>query len=59
MPRKHQYITVDILPSNAIKVSDYAKQRGCDHSLIYHELRRNVAKFTIVQFQGFNFVIPA
>ena len=58
MPRIHNYTIVDQLPANAIKVSDYAKQRGCSHSLIYHELTRKVAKFTIVQFQGINFVIP-
>jgi hypothetical protein len=58
MPRRYEYIIVDQLPVNAIKVSDYAKQRNCSTSLIYHEIIRNVAKFYIVQFQGINFVIP-
>ena len=58
MARRYQYRAVDKLPPNAIKVSDYARQRGCHHSLIYHEVRRGKAKFEIVTFQGFNFIIP-
>lgn len=58
MPRIYEYQTVSKLPTNAIKVSEYAKQRNCSHSLIYHELKRGKAKFYIVQFQGINFVIP-
>jgi hypothetical protein len=58
MPRIHQYKVVSKLPKNAIRVKDYAKQRGVSHSLIYHELARKVAAFEIVQFQEINFVIP-
>lgn len=63
MPRAKddRYRIVDKLPDNAVKVSEYAKLRGCaDHSLIYHWLRRKSDKATyeIVVFQGFNFVIP-
>ncbi len=58
MPRLYTYTIVDILPANAVKVSDYAKQRGCTTSLIYHEIQRNKANFTIIQFQNINFIIP-
>lgn len=58
MPRLYNYITVDSLPANAVKVSEYAKQRNCSHTLIYKEIERKKALFTIVQFQGINFIIP-
>ena len=41
-----------------MKVKEYADTRGVSHSLIYHELDREVANFEIVQFHGINFVIP-
>jgi hypothetical protein len=59
MPRLHDYKIVRELPKGAIKVSDYAKQRGCHHSLIYHELKRKKANFEIVNFQGINFIIQS
>lgn len=58
MPRLNQYTIVDSLPDNAIKVSQYAKDRGCHHSLIYHEITRKKANFEIIQFQGINFILP-
>jgi hypothetical protein len=61
MPRvnDNRYKTVSKLPDNAIKVSEYAKLRGCaDHSLIYHWITRGKANYSIVIFQGINFVIP-
>ena len=57
MPRLHTYRIVKELPSHAVKVIEYAKQRGCHHSLIYHEVKRKKAKFEIVNFQGINFII--
>lgn len=58
MPRLYNYTIVDTLPANAIKVSEYAKERNCSTSLIYHEIQRNKATFEIIQFQGINFVVP-
>ena len=58
MPRLYKYITVNKLPINAIKVSDYAKQINCSHSLLYHRITRKKADFRIVVFQGINFIIP-
>jgi hypothetical protein len=59
MPRLYKRRKVDILPAEAIKVSDYARQQGCHHSLIYHQIARNKATYEIVNFQGINFVIPS
>ncbi len=58
MPRLYNYTIVEILPLNAIKVSEYARQRGCTTSLIYHEISRKKANFEIIQFQSINFIIP-
>ena len=58
MPRLYNYTIVDKLPENAIKVSEYAKKRGCSTSLIYHEISRNKAQFEIIQFQNINFIVP-
>jgi hypothetical protein len=53
-----QYKTVSQLPANAVKVSEYARQQNCHHSLIYHNITRGKATYKIVIFQGINFVIP-
>lgn len=58
MPRKYDYTKVDTLPANALKVKEYANQRNCSTSLLYHEVQRGKAEFKIIQFQGINFVIP-
>lgn len=58
MARSLKHIEVDTLPANAVKVAQYAKDRNCSTSLIYHELERGKASFKIVIWQGFNFVIP-
>ena len=61
MPRikDNRYEVVHKLPKKAIKVSDYAIERGWKgHSLVYHNIARNKANYKIVVFQGFNFVIP-
>lgn len=58
MPRLYTHTVVDKLPDGAIKVSEFAKQRKCSHTLIYHELSRGKAKFKLVQFHGINFVVP-
>lgn len=57
MPRLYNYTVVDKLPKGAIRVSEYAKQRNCSHSLIYKEIARGKAKFKLVQFHGINWVV--
>lgn len=56
MPRKYDHRIVKRLPKDAITVKEYARQRNCHHSLIYHELKRGKANFQIVNFQGINFI---
>lgn len=66
MPRLYNYTIVDTLPDNAVKVSEYAKQRGFTYPYIYEQFRKvreNVLTtsqvgFEIVTFQGINFIIP-
>mgnify|MGYP000449770007 CR=1 FL=1 len=58
MARSLKHKEVKVLPANAIKVSEYARLRACSTSLIYHELDRGKAKFDIVIWQGFNFIVP-
>lgn len=58
MPRLNKYTIVEELPKGALTVSQFAKNRGVDHSLIYHELKRKTAKFSIVVFHGINFIVP-
>ena len=58
MPRSLTHKEVKELPKNAVKVSHYAKERGCSTSLLYHELNRGKAKFSIIVWQGTNFILP-
>ena len=66
MPRLYQHIEVNQLPVNAVKVSQYAKDRGVSYTYIY-ELSRKVregliseqdAGFQLITFQSINFIIP-
>ncbi len=58
MARSLKHREVKVLPTNAVKVSQYARDRKCTTSLLYHELDRGKAKFEIVIWQGFNFILP-
>lgn len=55
--RRNTYREVQRLPSNALRVSEYAAQRQCNTSYIYELIRKQKADFEIVVFQGINFVI--
>lgn len=57
MPRLHEHEVVSELPKDAMRVSEYAKQRSIHHSLVYHELKRGKAKFRIVVWKGINWVV--
>lgn len=48
MPRSLTHKEYKELPKGAIKVSMYAKDRGCSTSLVYHELHRGKANFTMI-----------
>lgn len=58
MPRSLPHKEYKELPAGAIKVSDYAKAKPCSTSLLYHQLKRGKADFTIIVWQGINFVLP-
>ncbi len=54
----HTYRTVEVLDPDAMTVADYAREKGCTNSYIYHLITRKKADFEIVIFKGINFVIP-
>lgn len=53
----HLYEQVDKLPKDAMTVSQYAAERDCTVSYIYHMIKRNKADFKIVVYNGINFVV--
>lgn len=55
---KNRYEPVTQLPAAALKVSEYARQRGCTTAYVYELIRNNKNDFKIVEFQGINFIIP-
>jgi hypothetical protein len=56
--RKNKYREVQVLPDNALRVSEYAAQRECNTSYIYELISKQKADFEIVVFKGINFVLP-
>jgi hypothetical protein len=60
--KKNIYREVNDLPSEAIRVSDYAKMKDYSSTPYIYELWRNRDKknipFEIVDFKGVNFIIP-
>jgi len=61
--KRNSYRKVEALPSNAIKVSEYAAKWPCNTSYIYKLVslsikEKKVLPFEIVDFHGINFVIP-
>jgi hypothetical protein len=56
--RKNKYDTVDVLPADAMRVSEYATLRDCNTSYIYELIRdKKNTDFYIVIYKGINFVI--
>ena len=53
----HLYEQVDKLKPGAMTVSQYAEERGCTTSYIYHLIKRGKADFKIVVYNGINFVV--
>lgn len=60
-----KYPKVDTIPSNAVKVSEYAKQTAQAHPpyicVMYDRYlagKGSYPNYKIVNWQGFNFVIP-
>lgn len=45
------------LPTDALRVSEYAAKRECNTSYLYELIRTHKADFEIVIFKGINFVI--
>lgn len=51
------YEQVNELPPNAQTVKQYADERDCTTSYIYHMIKRGKADFKIVVYNGINFVV--
>jgi hypothetical protein len=54
----NKYEVVDVLPVNAMTVSEFAAQTGISQSYVYKKLVRETADYKIVIFKTMNFVIP-
>lgn len=52
-----KYRIVDTLPTNAMSVADYAKNKGVTVAAIYMNFLRLKADYDIVNFKGYNFII--
>jgi len=52
-----KYNTIDTLPKDAVKVSQYAKDNNITVAYVYIKHSRGKAKYNIVSFQGINFII--
>jgi hypothetical protein len=56
---RKQYTQIQQLPSDAQSVANYAKTKGFTVSYIYKKFNEGKASYKIVDFQGYNFVIPS
>lgn len=55
---RKQYEQIKQLPANAFSVANYAIVKGITVSYVYKMFNENKATYKIVDFQGYNFVIP-
>jgi len=53
-----KYRDVEVLPPGAMTVEKYAESRGWKANNVYMRVQRRTADFSLVIFQGINFVIP-
>ena len=58
MPRSLKHPEVDILPSGAKTVKQYCIDNNISTTLFYHWIKRGKSTYSIVIFQGINFVLP-
>lgn len=54
---RKQYEKIEQLPTNALSVANYATQSGITVSYVYKKFNTGKADYTIVDFQGYNFVV--
>lgn len=55
--KKNRYREVDVLPPEAMKVSEYAKKCNCNTSYIYQLVRTGKNKFEMIEYRGINFIL--
>ena len=53
-----KYPIIDVLPTNAVKVSEYARDNNITVAWVYIKFTRGLAQYSIRQFQGINFILP-
>ena len=54
---RKQYSKVEQLPSSALSVANFAAGESITVSYVYKKFNEGKASYTIVDFQGYNFVI--
>lgn len=55
---RKQYEAINLLPATAQSIANYAKDKNITVSYVYKQFNESKAAFKIVDFQGYNFVIP-
>ena len=55
--KRKQYKPIEQLPVTALSVANYAAQAGITVSYVYKKFNTDKADYTIVDFQGYNFVV--
>jgi len=54
----NEYENVRSIPETAMSVDNFAKAENISVSWVYKKFKKGIAKYKIVTFQGYNFVIP-
>ena len=54
---RKQYETIKQLPVNAMSIANFAAKKGITVSYVYKQFNEKKSDYTIVDFQGYNFII--
>jgi len=54
---RKQYTTINQLPANAMSIAKYAASKNITVSYVYKQFNENKSSYSIVDFQGYNFVV--
>lgn len=55
--QRKKYDTVKQLPPDALSIANYAASKGITVSYVYKKHNEGKAEYSIVDFQGYNFVV--
>lgn len=55
---RKQYEPINQLPANSMSIANFATQQSITVSYVYKKYNEGKADYSIVDFQGYNFIIP-